>query len=397
MTNPTVSGEMVSSELRPRRSVLYMPSSNERALEKARDIPTDALIFDLEDAVAPDAKEAARRNAVAAASSGDYGQREITIRCNGLDTPWGADDIAAAAASGAAAIVIPKVGSTAYLDDVSARLDAAGAPATMTVWAMIETSTAIFDIRAIAGHHRVNVLVMGTNDLAKELRTGTAPDREPLLPHLATAVLGARGRAGSKAICQPVRHGGRGSDGGSRAMASVVVGRRRRRNGLGQGDSLNRGIHHGLAGGCIERADLVKAQVGGVGEDGGMHLAAIAEGDGRDGGGGASLGQIFGGRIAHRLAIGAVGHPAQRQGGGGAHGAIGIILHRLDMDGQAGDPRCHGSGLRGQRLRGGGHGHARRRGRGRHGRIGDGRQRANQRLDDEQQQHEQRTTLEPLA
>ena len=192
MTNPTVSGEMVSSELRPRRSVLYMPSSNERALEKARDIPTDALIFDLEDAVAPDAKEAARRNAVAAASSGDYGQREITIRCNGLDTPWGADDIAAAAASGAAAIVIPKVGSSAYLDDVSARLDAAGAPATMTVWAMIETPTAIFDIRAIAGHHRVNVLVMGTNDLAKELRTGTAPGREPLLPHLATAVLGAR-------------------------------------------------------------------------------------------------------------------------------------------------------------------------------------------------------------
>jgi citrate lyase subunit beta/citryl-CoA lyase len=178
--------------IRPRRSVLYMPSSNERALQKAKEIPTDALIFDLEDAVAPDAKETARANAVAAASSGEYGRREITIRCNGLDTPWGADDIAAAAGSGAAAIVIPKVGSSAYLDDVSARLDAAGAPATMTIWAMVETPTAIFDIRAIAGHHRVNVLVMGTNDLAKELRTGTAVDRGPLLPHLATAVLGAR-------------------------------------------------------------------------------------------------------------------------------------------------------------------------------------------------------------
>ncbi len=177
---------------RPRRSVLYMPASNERALEKAKDIPTDALIFDLEDAVAPDAKQAARTNAVAAATSGDYGQREITIRCNGLDTPWGIDDIAAAAGSGAAAIVVPKVGSSAYLDDVSARLDAAGAPASMTIWAMIETPTAIFDIRTIAAHHRVNVMIMGTNDLAKELRTGTAPDRAPLLPHLATAVLGAR-------------------------------------------------------------------------------------------------------------------------------------------------------------------------------------------------------------
>ncbi|HUF99245.1 MAG TPA: CoA ester lyase [Ilumatobacter sp.] len=182
----------VANELRPRRSVLYMPSSNERALEKAKDIPTDALIFDLEDAVAPDAKHAARDNAVAAARSGEYGHREITIRCNGLETPWGADDIAAAATSGASSIVIPKVGSAAYLDEVSARLDAAGAPATMTIWAMVETPTAILDIRAIAGHGRVNVLVMGTNDLAKELRTGASPDRAPLLPHLAVAVLGAR-------------------------------------------------------------------------------------------------------------------------------------------------------------------------------------------------------------
>jgi citrate lyase subunit beta/citryl-CoA lyase len=180
------------SDLRPRRSVLYMPSSNERALDKAKSIPCDALIFDLEDAVAPDAKEQARTNAVAAARSGEYGNREITIRCNGLATPWGADDLAAAATSGAASVVIPKVGSVAYLDEISARLDAAGAPAEMTIWAMVETPTAIMDVRSIAAHPRVNVLVMGNNDLAKELRTGVLPERSPLLPALAWALLGAR-------------------------------------------------------------------------------------------------------------------------------------------------------------------------------------------------------------
>jgi len=178
--------------LRPRRSVLYMPAANERALEKAKTISADALIFDLEDAVAPDAKESARANAVAAAGSGEYGNREITIRANGLDTPWGADDLAAAATSGAAAVVIPKVASTEDLDEVARRLDASGAPAELTIWAMIETPTAILDIRSIAAHERVDVLVMGTNDLAKELRTGSSVDRQPLLPHLAQAVLGAR-------------------------------------------------------------------------------------------------------------------------------------------------------------------------------------------------------------
>lgn len=181
------------SDLRPRRSVLYMPAANERALEKAKSIAADAIIFDLEDAVAPDAKEAARANAVVAASSGEYGSRELTIRCNGLDTPWGRDDLAAAAASGAASVVIPKVGSVAYLDEVSAILDAAGAPDTMGVWAMVETPTAIFDVRAIAAHPRVRVLVMGTNDLAREVRSSLgAAGRHPLVPHLATALLGAR-------------------------------------------------------------------------------------------------------------------------------------------------------------------------------------------------------------
>ena len=180
------------SDLRPRRSVLYMPSSNERALEKAKTIPCDALIFDLEDAVAPDAKESARTNAVAAASSGEYGHREITIRCNGLDTPWGSDDLAAAATSGASAVVVPKVDSHAYLDEIERRLDAGGAPAGLRIWAMIETPTALLDIRSIAHHHRVDVLVMGTNDLVKELRTVALPDRSPLIPHLATALVGAR-------------------------------------------------------------------------------------------------------------------------------------------------------------------------------------------------------------
>ena len=103
-----------------------MPAANERALEKAKTIPADAIIFDLEDAVAPDAKDAARLAAAAAVRSGEYGDRELTIRCNGLDTPWGSADLAAAASSGASAVVIPKVGSTAYLDEISNDLDAAG-------------------------------------------------------------------------------------------------------------------------------------------------------------------------------------------------------------------------------------------------------------------------------
>jgi len=184
--------EMTASALRPRRSVLYMPAANERALEKAKTLPADAIIFDLEDAVAPDAKEAARANAVAAASSPDYGRRELTIRCNGLDTRWGAEDLAAAANSGASAVVIPKVASVSTLDTVSSLLDAAGAPARMKIWAMIETPTAILDVRAIVAHPRVAVLVMGTNDLARELRAALIPGRHPLLAHLATALLATR-------------------------------------------------------------------------------------------------------------------------------------------------------------------------------------------------------------
>ena len=171
--------------------MLYMPAANARALEKAKDLPCDAIIFDLEDAVAPDAKAEAREQAVAAVVSGEYGDRELTIRCNGLDTQWGADDLAAAAGAGPAAVVIPKVGATDQLDDVAARLDAGGGSG-VAIWAMVETPTAIFDVRRLAAHERVAVLVLGTNDLARELRAPLIAGRSNLLAHLMTAVMGAR-------------------------------------------------------------------------------------------------------------------------------------------------------------------------------------------------------------
>ncbi|MET0143800.1 MAG: CoA ester lyase [Ilumatobacteraceae bacterium] len=181
----------MSDQLRPLRSLLYMPAANARALEKAKDIPCDGIIFDLEDAVAPESKPLARVQATAAATSGDYGRRELTIRCNALSTPWGAEDLAAAGAARPSAVVIPKVDSTADLDAVASALDAAGGAST-AIWAMIETPTAIFDIRAIAAHERVTVLVLGTNDLAKELRAPLLKNRWNLLSYMATAVLGAR-------------------------------------------------------------------------------------------------------------------------------------------------------------------------------------------------------------
>ncbi|MFM8311746.1 MAG: HpcH/HpaI aldolase/citrate lyase family protein [Ilumatobacteraceae bacterium] len=198
----------MSDEFRPRRSVLYMPASNERALEKATTIAADAIIFDLEDAVAPDAKDAARANAVAAVSSGRYGHRELTIRCNGLDTPWGIDDLAAAAQTPAAAVVVPKVSSADQLDEITRRLDAAGAHPGMRIWAMIETPAAVLDARSIASHWRVGAIVMGTNDLARELRSSLgAPGRHPLIPHLATALLAAReaGRTALDGVYNDVR------------------------------------------------------------------------------------------------------------------------------------------------------------------------------------------------
>lgn len=181
------------SEHTPLRSVLYMPSSNERALEKAKDIACDALILDLEDAVAPDAKPAAREAAAAAAASGAYGRRAVTIRVNGIGTEWHDADLAAAAAAGPAAVVVPKVGSAAEVHRLVEALERAGAPDHTALWAMVETPTAIFDVRAIAAASpRLTALVIGTNDLVKELYAEHVPGRAPILPSLHLAVLAAR-------------------------------------------------------------------------------------------------------------------------------------------------------------------------------------------------------------
>ena len=183
----------MSKSVRPRRSVLYMPGANTRALEKARTLPADALIFDLEDAVAPDAKEAARANVVAAAQSKVYGKREIAIRCNGLGTPWGKSDIEAIAKSGADAVLVPKVESAAEVASVVGLLDAAGAPSSMAVWAMMETPKGILRADEVAGSHpRLTLFVMGTNDLVKDMRARHTPLRLPMVTALGLGMLAAR-------------------------------------------------------------------------------------------------------------------------------------------------------------------------------------------------------------
>ncbi len=183
----------MQSRVRPCRSVLYMPGANTRALEKARTLPADALIFDLEDAVAPDAKEAARANVVAAAKSRSYGKREIAIRCNGLGTQWGKADVAAIAASGADAILVPKVESAADVAAVVALLDAAGAPKSMALWAMMETPRGMLHADEIGGSHkRLQLFVMGTNDLVKDMRARHTPMRLPMVTALGLGMLAAR-------------------------------------------------------------------------------------------------------------------------------------------------------------------------------------------------------------
>ena len=180
-------------QFRPRRSVLYMPSSNERALEKAKSIPCDGLILDLEDAVAPDAKPAAREAAAAAVRSGEYGNRELTIRVNGIGTEWHDADIVAAAQAGPDGIVVPKVNTADEVRSLVAAIEAAGAPSRTRLWAMVETPEAIFNAREIAAaSDRLAVLVMGTNDLVKELYADHVPGRAPLLTSLSLSVLAAR-------------------------------------------------------------------------------------------------------------------------------------------------------------------------------------------------------------
>jgi citrate lyase subunit beta / citryl-CoA lyase len=181
------------TDLRPRRSVLYMPGANERALEKAKTLPADALILDLEDAVAPDAKAEARKRVCAAAASGEYGKRELVIRANGLDTEWHADDLRAAAQAGPDAILVPKINSAAEVHQVEQAMQAAGAPDHTALWAMVETPIAMLRAHEIASaSQRLTVLVMGTNDLAKELQAEHVPGRGPLLGGLSLALLAAR-------------------------------------------------------------------------------------------------------------------------------------------------------------------------------------------------------------
>ncbi len=178
---------------RPRRSVLYLPGANERALAKAVTLPADAVILDLEDAVAPAAKPAARSRVVAAAGVGDLAPREVTIRVNGIGSPWHREDVVAVATSGADAVVVPKVGRPDDVDRVATALDAAGAPGDLAIWAMVETPGAVLDARAIAtSSPRLAAFVLGTNDLATELGTGQVGDRGPLLTALSLVVLAAR-------------------------------------------------------------------------------------------------------------------------------------------------------------------------------------------------------------
>ncbi|MEI7860097.1 MAG: CoA ester lyase [Acidimicrobiales bacterium] len=184
---------MATNDLRPRRSVLYMPAANERALEKAKAIPADALIFDLEDAVAPDAKAEARERACAMFVAGGYGNREITIRANGIGTLWHDDDLAAIAQAGPDGVVVPKVNSAADVHAIEAALERHGAPDRTRIWAMLETPVAMLHAEEICGaSERLNVLVMGTNDLAKELHAQRVPSRQPLMGGLYLALLAAR-------------------------------------------------------------------------------------------------------------------------------------------------------------------------------------------------------------
>ena len=184
---------MPATSVRPRRSALYMPGANTRALEKARTLPADALIFDLEDAVAPDAKETARKNVVDAARSKSYGRREIAIRCNGLATPWGKEDVKAIARSGADAILVPKVESAADVAGIVRLLEAAGAPNSMAVWAMMETPMGVLHAEEIAGSHkRLQLFIMGTNDLVKDMRARHTPMRLPMITALGLGMLAAR-------------------------------------------------------------------------------------------------------------------------------------------------------------------------------------------------------------
>jgi citrate lyase subunit beta / citryl-CoA lyase len=183
--------------LRPRRSALYMPGSNARAIEKARSLAADVLILDLEDAVAPEAKAVARRQVCDAVSNRTFGSREVVVRINALSTPWGRDDLEAVAVAKPDAVLLPKVDRAGDVIHVQAALDALACPAAVGLWAMMETPRAALDALAIAEAAlgpapRLGAFVVGTNDLLKDTRMRAAPGRTPLVPWLTTLVAAAR-------------------------------------------------------------------------------------------------------------------------------------------------------------------------------------------------------------
>ncbi len=183
--------------VRPRRSVLYMPGSSARALEKAKSLPADALILDLEDAVAPEQKDAARALVAEAVAGGGYGRREIIIRINGLNTEWAAADIDAAARVAPDAVLVPKISTPGDIMKAARELREAGVPETTRLWAMMETPLAILNADGIARTaadpaSRLSVLVMGVNDLARETRARVTKGRAGMVPWLATCVAAAR-------------------------------------------------------------------------------------------------------------------------------------------------------------------------------------------------------------
>lgn len=197
---------------RPRRSALYMPGANDKALEKAKSLPCDAIIFDTEDSVAPDMKEAARDKVAAAVTSGEYGNRELTIRVNSAETEWHEADLRSAAAAQPAGIVVPKVNSAADVAAIEAILESAAVADHTRLWAMLETPAAIENAVEIAtSSQRLAVLVMGTNDMAKELRAALVPGRAPLLWGLARCVNAAR--VADKVILDGVYNDVRNSEG----------------------------------------------------------------------------------------------------------------------------------------------------------------------------------------
>lgn len=173
--------------------MLYMPGSNARALEKAKGLPADSLILDLEDAVAPDQKEAARALVAEAVASRAYGERKLLIRINGLDTPWGEDDLAAAVAAGPDAVLSPKAGSGAEITEIAQRMDALGRAPHTRLWVMIETPAGVLNAAAIATANPVlEGFVLGTNDLVKDLGAAHTEDRAPIQTALQWSVLAAR-------------------------------------------------------------------------------------------------------------------------------------------------------------------------------------------------------------